>query len=92
MSAALPDRPAVRDELIFRQLDDEWVVYDPSGERLYVMNRTAAVVWLYCTGELTLDDIVVGVLDAFEGPADSEQVAADVRRAVAEFAERGLLT
>ena len=53
--------PRVRDDLVFRQLDEEWVVYDPASEQLHVLNASAAVVWLCCTGESTLSEIVDAV-------------------------------
>ena len=83
--------PKIREDLIFRQLDEEWVVYDPNGELLHVLNRTAAVVWLHCTGELSVPQIAEAVADAFEDDLSSDQVAADVAAAVEEFTERGLL-
>ena len=86
------DRPRIRDDLIFRQLDEEWVLYDPSGKQLHVMNRTAAVIWLCCTGERTADDIVDEVRDAFGEQAPREEVARDVAAVIDDFAGRGLLT
>lgn len=83
--------PKVRDELVFRSLDDEWVVYDPHGQQLHVMNRTAAIVWLCCTGELTLDDIAGQVSRAFDDQVPLDQVERDVTRVLDEFAEKGLL-
>ena len=91
MSDVDQSHPKTRHDLIFRQLDEEWVLYDPEGRQLHVMNSTAAVVWLCCTGERTVDDIVDEVRGAFDEPAARGQVEADVQKAVADFASRGLL-
>ena len=56
------------------------------------MNRTAAVVWLCCTGERTVDEIVDEVREAFGDAVPREQVRADVHKTVADFGDRGLLT
>jgi len=85
------DRPNGRDDLIFRQLDEEWVLYDSTGEKLHVLNRTAAVVWLHCSGEDSVDEIVDAVADAFDDEAPREVVESDVKRTIAEFREKGLL-
>lgn len=83
--------PRARDDLVFRQLDEEWVVYDPTGEQLHVLNASAAVVWLCCTGDSTMAAIVEAVDEAFGGNADRHTLESEVRQAVESFAERGLL-
>jgi len=83
--------PHARDDLVFRQLDEEWVVYDPASEQLHVLNASAAVVWLCCTGESTLAEIVDAVGEAFHGDVDRKTLEEKVRQAVGSFAEKGLL-
>ncbi len=83
--------PAVREDVLFRSLDEEWVVYDPRGQNLHVLNRTAAVVWLHCTGDQTIQEIVNDVHDAFDDPPPLEQVESDVFEAIQEFERQGLL-
>lgn len=85
------DSPKVRADLIFRPLDEEWVVYDPSGERLHVLNGSAAVVWLHCDGEFTVSEIVDEVHKAFENSVERDRLADDVSTALRQFAEKGLL-
>lgn len=83
--------PKVRDGLLFRPLDEEWVVYDPSGQQLHVLNLTAALVWQCCNGDLSVDEIVDTVREAFDKPTEREQVERDVLGTVDEFAKKGLL-
>ena len=83
--------PRARDDVIFRQLDDEWVVYDPQAEQLHVLNASAAVIWLCCTGDSSLADIVQAVAEAFSNDIDRDSLASEVRTVVASFAEKGLL-
>ena len=85
------DRPKTRSELVFRQLDDEWVVFDPDTEQLHVLNITSSLVWVHCTGEYTVGDIVREVRNAFKEPADPEVVLRDVDRALKQFSDAGLL-
>lgn len=85
------NRPQVRESLIFRPLDEEWVVYDSDGEKLHVLNRAAAVVWLLCNGELTVSEISNEVAEAFGNQVPTEQLEDDVRQTIADFSAKGLL-
>lgn len=87
----LPTRPRVRDDAVFRPLAGEWVVFDPEGRRLHVMNLTAALVWSFCDGTRTRDEIARDVREAFPEPPDAERVEQDVDEALDVFREKGLL-
>jgi PqqD family protein of HPr-rel-A system len=80
----------VRDDLVFRRLDEEWVVYDPKTEQLHVLNRTAAAVWACLTGDATVAEIVETMHQGY-GDKAPRRVEDDVRGAIASFAEKGLL-
>ena len=80
-----PSRPNGRDDVILRQLDDEWVIYDPLSQELHVLNRTAALVWLYCTGDNTSSNIVAAVERVFEGQVSTDKLASDVEGALEKF-------
>lgn len=84
-------RPERRDEVVFRSLSDEWVLYDPATRRLHVLNLTAALVWSYCDGTRDTGDLVRSVRAAFrEAPAE-KRVGDDVREALETFAREGLV-
>ena len=84
-------QPQVREDLIFPPLDEEWVVYDSDGEKLHVLNSSAAVVWMLCDGQHSVGEIVDDVLEAFDGQVAQEQAETDVRDAIEEFETKGLL-
>lgn len=86
-----PRRPKGRADLVFRELDREFVLYDPTTRDLHVLNPSAAAVWLECTGEATLAEIAAAVAGVFEEPVPLDRLVADVEAAVAQFAEKGLL-
>lgn len=89
--AEIPERPVARSDLVFRELADEWVLFDPEGRRLHVMNLTAALVWTHLDGERSLPEIVDAVRGAFGDPPPEDAVEADVREALETFASKGLL-
>jgi len=92
MSAeSLPDRPRARDDVVFRQLDEEWVIFDPVVDRLHALNLTAALVWSHLTGEHSVPQVADAVAAAFATPVEPESVLPEVRDAIERFASEGLL-
>ncbi len=45
------------DELVIEYVADELVVYDLRQHRAHRLNRTTALVWEYCDGHTTVDDM-----------------------------------
>lgn len=88
---ATPVKPRVRSDVVFRQLDEEWVAFDPVAQRLHAMNLTAALVWEHYTGELTLQDIARAVHATFADGGDLSAVERDVAEMVERFGTEGLL-
>jgi len=85
------ERPKGRSDVIFRPLDDSWVLFDPLTERLHVLNLSAALVWEHLDGETSLDGIAEAVGSAFQPPVTASQAMADVESVLARFVEAGLL-
>lgn len=83
--------PLSRDDVVFRQLADEWVLFDSHADRIHVLNLTAARVWLECDGTKTLEAIATEVRGDFESPPPAEVVAADVGAALAQLLSQGLV-
>jgi hypothetical protein len=67
-------RPALRDDLVLRQLDDELVVYDPLHDHTLLVNVTAAVIIHLCDGINTIEQIIHRVASTFsKAPQDVER-------------------
>ena len=77
--------------MVFRPLAGEWVVFDPDGRRLHVMNLTAALVWSFCDGRRSREEIVREVREAFPEPPDRAAVESDVIEALRAFRSKDLL-
>jgi hypothetical protein len=88
-----PERelPKGRSDVIFRPLDDSWVLFDPRAEQLHVLNLSAALVWAHLDGESSHESIAEAVGSAFNPPQTAAQVLADVQATVERFQEAGLL-
>lgn len=88
---AVPEHPRSRPGLVFRELAEEWVLFDPDARLLHVMNLTAALVWSHCDGEHTTGEIVRAVAEAYDDPPADGRLEDDVREALEAFARKGLL-
>ena len=91
MTAGSGSRPRWRDDVIFRQLDDEWVVFDPEADKLHTLNLTAALVWSHLTGGVERESIAAEVAAAFESGVTADDVLDDVNAAIRRFHSEGLL-
>lgn len=84
-----PDwRPRGREDVVFRRVGEDWVLFDPGTQRIHVLNLTAALVWSFCTGERGADAIEEEVRRSFGRPPAGET---GVREALRGFREAGLL-
>lgn len=98
-------RPRRREDVVFRRVGEEWLLFDPATQLIHVLNLTAALVWSFCEGEHTVEAMAAEVGAAFAGGAEeagggprSGDGAADrpdgdeaVAAALRRFAEEGLL-
>ena len=85
----LPERPRSRDDLIYRHVDDDFVVYDPVTDRTSLLNVSAAVFLDLCDGTRTLGEIASAVADVF--PAEGEDLEEDVTSTLKDFVAKGLI-
>jgi len=67
---------------------DGVVVYQPSRDRIHFLNHSAAVVFEFCTGSSTADEIGEAVQVAFDLPAVPTE---EIENCFAELREQGLI-
>ncbi len=89
MSDRPSGHPRARDDVLFRQVDDEWVVFDPAANELHVLNLPAAIIWRHCTGQLSPEEIAERLTEAYS--IEAERALDDVRTTLSRFEEAGLL-
>lgn len=86
-----PSAPRVRDDVVFRALAREWVLYDPKQQELHVLNATAALVWTLCDGDHDATAIAHEIAETLREPPSHDAVQQDVDEAILTFARAGLL-
>ncbi len=80
-----------RENVVSREVDGEWVLYDPVSEKMHVLNVTAGLVWHQLDGTRSIDEIVVQTHQSFDPPETLEVVAKDVREVLRQFLAEDLL-
>ena len=83
--------PRGREDVVLRQLDEDWVLYDPVTNQLHIINVPAALIWEHCDGDTTFEQICGELAKAFEDDPPTASVAQGVTDALATFSEKGLL-
>jgi hypothetical protein len=78
-----------RDDLSWRELDDELIVLDLTKSKYLMVNDTGAVIWHRLADGATEAELVQAVVDAFE--VEPAQAEADVRSFVETLEGRGLV-
>jgi len=85
------DRPRARDDAVFRSLGPEWVIYDPRTRLLHVLNTTAALVWSFCDGSRSPEEIARELTDVLSDLPSESLVVDEVRGVLDAFRNEGLL-
>ena len=73
-----------------RSSRDQPALYDPSGDRIHVLNETAEFIWHLCDGKHTLDDIANQIRLQFDVPEDVD-LSSDVEHVIAAMLRKDLL-
>ena len=80
-------RPRSRDDVVFRRVGGDWVLFDPLAQRIHVLNLSAALVWSFCTGERDVASVERQVREAFGIAVEDPRVVQTLQ----EFLDAGLL-
>jgi len=83
--------PRGRSDIVFRQLDEEWVLFDPRATKLHALNLAAALIWAHCDGTYTRGRIAEVLAATFDSPVPLTQARDDVDATLTRFQEAGLL-
>ena len=84
-------RPQGREDVVFRALVDEWVLFDPVSHQLHVLNNVAAVIWNLCDGSVDEDGMVQALQELMEDAPDVATLRTHVGETLEAFRREGLL-
>jgi hypothetical protein len=81
-------RPKARADLDINEVPDGLIIYDGVTDQVHYLNHTAAVIFCFCTGDHTEDDIAEEVRACF---ALDELPVSDTADCLSTFREQGLV-
>ena len=79
-----------RDGVLFRQMEDECLLYDGDKSKVHVLNEVAGFVWEMCDGENTARDIEQRVREVFDVPGHT-RLTEDIQDCLATLTKLDLL-
>ncbi len=82
-------RPRKVEGVEVNEVADGFVIYDPERDRVHYLNRTAAIVLEFCTGENDADEIAQLLQAAFELPEPPEL---EIDECLKQLREEGLVS
>lgn len=88
---SLDGRPKPTGGIGQKDLGDEILFFDETGDRIHVLNRTAREIYVLCDGSLSVRDVVEAMRCRFGGHPDPEEIGLDVRSTVEHLLELGVL-
>ena len=83
-------RPAASSTFKSRDLEEEFLVYDPDGDQVHVLNGTAREIYLLCDGNRNPSEIAAVLTERYQ--VDEQQALADVNETMDSLIGLGLLT
>jgi hypothetical protein len=85
----MSERPTHTEELKIEQAADGYMVYAEKQNRVHYLNHTAALVLELCNGEVTVEEIVAYVQEAYDLP---EAPTKEVKECLATLRKEKLVT
>ena len=82
--------PAARTDVTLRRVGSEWILFDARQDRAHVLNQTAAIVWTWCDGAHSPDDIARAIAAEIQD-VTAEAIRGDIEAVLRRFAHEGLL-
>lgn len=83
------DVPRAKEGVLFRELEDGCVLYDPQREMVHSLNMTAGAIWCLINGSRSVAEIADEI--SFMTKAGREKVQGDVFQMIHKFVRQGLV-
>ena len=82
-------KPKSREDVLFKEMDDGGVIYEPSSEKCHSLNATSAYIWALCDGTYSISEIIEMITADFDTyDTDPENAVKDI---ITKFQDLGLM-
>ncbi len=75
--------------IIMREEDEDALLYDPSSDRIFIMNWTASIIWNLCDGTCSSDQIKDKIKSKYKV---SDEVEKKIDEYISFLIEKRLIT
>jgi hypothetical protein len=65
------DKPVIRKDLVWREVDGEVVIISPDNKSMHTLNDVGSRIWTFLDGENNLADILAVLSAEYEGTGDA---------------------
>ena len=89
MNRSVATRPLGRDDLTIREVDGEFLLYDPVKDTVVLINHSAAVIFDLCDGTRTESEISAEIQRLYDLRA--KQADKELRTTLDEFTQNNLM-
>lgn len=83
------NKPIRKPEFRLELVDEDILLYDPTGEKILHFNQTATLIWQLCDGTRTVEDMIDLLQKAYPDAVDV--INDDVQSTLQEFEEYGCI-
>ena len=76
-------------EVIFRQEQDEAILFNPDNSDIVVINSTGCFIWPMCNGKNTKENIAAKIAEKFD--VDKKKASKDLEGFISDLEKRNFL-
>lgn len=77
------------EDCLLEDMEGECLLYHPGTTTTLHLNQPSVLVWKLCDGEMTVDNIIDALQEAF--PEQAEQIAGDVEDVIKDLSDKQVL-
>ena len=82
----LDEKPSAKEDIYIEELEDGAMLHDEG--RVHILNGTAFLVWLYCDGKTTVQQIGEAIKGAYQNDTVNRD---DILKVIENFKTEGLV-
>jgi methyltransferase-like protein len=79
----------VNPDVVFREEENEALVFDPKTGKIVILNPTAKYIWQLCNGKNTQEEIIKCIIEKYD--VTIEKAKEDIIKFINTMKEKGLI-
>ena len=83
-------KPMIRENVSYQEVDDEVVLFNRKKQKIYRLNRTASLIFFFCDGDHAEQDILHELTNVFED-VEPSKLTADLNKTLEAFKKEAII-